>query len=66
MATYVLSDLILEELLWRGPQTVEELSDHLKRSQPEIRSALASLYRGDKEPQILKYQDKKIARVSQG
>jgi predicted transcriptional regulator len=64
MATYVLTDLILEELLWRGPQTVEELSDHLKHSQPEIRSALASLYRDENKPQIIRYKDRKVARVS--
>lgn len=59
-----LPQLILEELLWRGPQSVEELSEHLKRDMTSIRSALASLERSDKEPQLICYKDGKIAKAN--
>jgi hypothetical protein len=59
-----LTDQILEEILYRGPMSVEELSEALKRPTADIQSALASMYRNEKEPQLIEYKDRKIARAS--
>lgn len=38
-----ISDLVLEELNYDGPRTLEELTDRLKRHPADIRRALALL-----------------------